>query len=360
MKTKLTISAALASLLIIPAAQAAPPGLADGAIAPLNLPGSFTPDPNTLVPMLEPSAAAEQLHASWEHMGSSGMRWVKPVLVRTNTFHGPRRGGAFDGTQASSLNWSGAAIEGTKGQYATSIASMIVEIPKVGVAMGQCQGSNVLDDTSVWLGFDGLDNGTVEQAGFSYDTWCSTAPSPIYAWIEAYPQSAISINNGNFPGHYGDVFPVSPGDVMVVWTAVNRDYKLVCATYENETANVATTACITAPGAFNADSVEWIVERDEESSGHINTLGNYRAIAMWALNAWDYSSGKFWGTAAAEPSAWGNSGNTLYYLSMNDDNGKVISKPNVRSPDMLLMNNVGSSWCVTGSSCVTQYADVPY
>jgi peptidase A4-like protein len=99
--------------------------------------------------------------------------------------------GNTDSTLTSG-NWAGYAATGsTYNQVSTSWTEPAVN----------CAQSPAYAHSSFWDGFDGLNNGTVEQAGSTSD--CDLGTASYYAWYEAYPNPQVQIPD-----------PVQPGDAM--------------------------------------------------------------------------------------------------------------------------------------------------
>lgn len=62
--------------------------------------------------------------------------------------------------------------------------------------------TGLMADTSVWVGIDGYDSGTVEQLGTASDYNPSTGQASYYAWWEMYPKFSHSVKT----------MDVNPGD----------------------------------------------------------------------------------------------------------------------------------------------------
>jgi Peptidase A4 family len=314
-----------------------------GAIA-LSIPGSFMPGTQPPEPpVLEQPSKVREAWAKLPYMNQ-----IKPILKRNEgVFHGPHQPIVSNSVSTTtSSNWSGAAIAANPSQYATTATSFIVVVPNASYAFNAPCPSNpgAQAYTGIWSGIDGFGNSTVKQAGLSIISNCLDQSS-VAPFIETYPNPEVIVTN----------FPIARGDVLVVWLWVDQASKVTCATWEDESQNAETSACLTAPAAFPASTVEWVVERPSLESGALTTLGNYVAAPIWAANAWDYNSGAMLATAAADPSYWGAPG-SFYFINMLDNNGNPISAPNPRVLDTLLMFDTGSAYCASG--CVTQFADV--
>jgi hypothetical protein len=314
--------------------------------APLNIPGAFMP--GTLPPEPPAIEGHQRGHAAWAKIPN--MHQIKPHLERhEGVFHAPAipgsspRSASVSAETAVTGNWSGSAVVGAPNQYATGATVMFVIMPTTSAVFGvNCAGPNATNFVAIWNGIDGFDGSTVEQAGIQAGMIaCQLQRSS--AFIEVYPEPEMGINN----------FYISPGDMVVIWTWVNQSAKQTCAAWENESKQNYTTACLTAPGAFRASTIEWVVERPEVGGG-LTTLSNYVTIPIWAAYSWDYVKGNIFASAAAPPSAWGSTG-TPYSISMADNNGNIISEPNPRFWDTLFMYDTGSAYCQAGASCEPRY-----
>jgi hypothetical protein len=123
--------------------------------------------------------------------------------------------------------------------------------------------------TVFWVGFDGFENSTVEQAGTAAQCGSGSKPQPsYYAWWEMYPTNGI-----------GDMtrVTVKPGDTIhaaVTYTASDATYALTVADLTDKQEYTQLTTC--APNLTCARaSAEWIVERPA-------TNGVYTPLADWS------------------------------------------------------------------------------
>lgn len=322
---------------------------------PLNLPGTCMP---ANIP--EPPQSSE-LHKAWEK--ASTLNQIKPVLkVNKDKFHGPSATNrvieADSSTNGVSIsytgNWSGSAVQGTANNvYGTGAIGFNTTIPNVVMPLGNTcakntSAQNTSSQVAIWAGFDGFTNATVEQAGINIVTYCEASPPPNlnYAWIEAYPNPEIEVSN----------FPIKNGDITYTWVTIEQSSKEVCATWLDVQQNNTTSACITAPEAFSANSFEFIVEAPTGGTQQI-PLANYVQTILSFTNVWDWKTGTFYGSGTATPQDWGASG-SFYYVYMEDANG-IISSPNPRYPDTLIMYNTGDSYCTPNTNCVTQFGYTP-
>ena len=352
MLTKSSISLAALSISLMTAAGAygQPPPL-PGA-TPLNIPGAFMPGE---LPPEPPDIAAQpaagvaaggasqrNTHSAWARIPNTQM--IKPHLVRREgVFHAPTIRAAKSGTSAQTAttdNWSGSAVIGKPGQYANAEIAMSLMVPYIAEAFGCAAHDQQWHYTSIWAGIDGDGTSTVEQAGVQVVSDCS-GPENITAFIETYPEPEVYIDN----------FPINVGDMVDVWVWLTG--ASTCATWENETRNTWTSACLTEPGPIQAASIEWVVERPLVGS-NLATLGNYITAPAWSQLAWNQKTGRVFAGAASEPSAWGSRG-TFYSISMTDNSGAVISEPNTRWWDTTLFYSTGSAYCDAGTTCEPRY-----
>jgi hypothetical protein len=309
---------------------------------PLNIPGAFMP--GTLPPEPPAIEGHQRGHAAWAKIPN--IRQIKPHLERhEGVFHAPASRASVSADTAVTGNWSGSAVVGVNNQYASGATYMSVLMPGISAAFGtDCAGPSAgkTNYVAIWNGIDGFGGSTVEQAGISAGMIaCQLARSNPF--IEVYPEPEVGIDN----------FYISPGDMVDIWTWVVQSAKLTCAAWENESQQKYTTACLTAPGAFPASTVEWVVERPQIGGG-FTTLSNYITVPIWSTMAWDYRTGIISASAVAPPSAWGSAG-TLYSISMTDNSGNLISEPNARWYDTLFMYDTGPAYCQAGASCQPRF-----
>jgi hypothetical protein len=121
--------------------------------------------------------------------------------------------------------------------------------------------------TLFWVGFDGFDNGTVEQAGTAAQCSSGTNPQPVYyTWWEMWPTNNIQI------------MPVTikPGDTIkakVTYTAKTASYSMNVVNKTNLQHYTQVSKC--DPNLSCArQSAEWIVERPTVD-------GAYTPLAKW-------------------------------------------------------------------------------
>jgi hypothetical protein len=106
------------------------------------------------------------------------------------------------GRDATSGNWSGYALTGSKGSVSEVTSSWTV--PSVMCSTGD-------QYSAFWAGIDGYGSNTVEQTGTESD--CVNGTGSYYAWYEFYPHFSYIISG----------MTIKPGDVMsAVVSAVGK------------------------------------------------------------------------------------------------------------------------------------------
>jgi hypothetical protein len=143
----------------------------------------------------------------------------------------------------------------------------------------------IQDDSSLWVGLDGLTSNDVLQDGTEQQAFGMSAfgaqwtIATYYAWVEFFPLGEQLITN----------FDVNPGDHLLgqVWLGnagsgptMNGAFG-VCLLY-NLTTNTNTIVYIPIPAGvtFTGSSAEWIMERPTVN-GALPDLSNYGAAWMW-------------------------------------------------------------------------------
>ena len=126
--------------------------------------------------------------------------------------------------------------------------------------------------TLFWVGFDGFDNGTVEQAGTAAQCGTSIKSAPTYyAWWEMYPTNTIQI----MP------LTIKPrNNIQATVTYVPQTAAFQMNITNNSTKKQYTETATCAAGLTCArDSAEWIVERPTVA-GVYTPLANWSAISL--------------------------------------------------------------------------------
>jgi hypothetical protein len=172
---------------------------------------------------------------------------------------------AWPGVSATILeaarNWSGWSDDDTQGNSYTQVGASWT-VPAI-----SCSGG--LSGVDLWVGLDGLTDGTVEQAGTGAQ--CFDGVPFYYTWWEMYPTNSVQI--------VGET--VSPGDSIYaqVVDQGGGNYSLHVADYSNSANSFFTTqAC---PNDCADASAEWIAEAPE-GSGYVLPLADY---GTWSVTA---------------------------------------------------------------------------
>ncbi len=167
---------------------------------------------------------------------------------------------AGPGLPTLSYNWSGYAV--TSSQPFNYVHSQFVQ-PTV-----SCTGAHNRW-TANWVGFDGFNNGTVEQDGTFAHCGGPKAATPIYeAWYEMYPNPSVF------------VFPVHAGDVMDT-TASYAGGKFTLTV--SDLSSGRTSSNVAVCGVCTRSSAEWIVERPALCNSafcYITALADFRTTTM--------------------------------------------------------------------------------
>lgn len=199
----------------------------------------------------------------------------------------------------TSTNWSGYADDNSKGNTYKSVTGHWTE-PKI----TGCN-ANVLSAVIFWVGFDGLTNSTVEQAGSLALCPGGGSTVPAYAtWWEMYPT-----NNIQFIGT-----TVKPGDSIAA-SVVRAGTKYTLKVTDSTTAgnNFSTTQTCSATSCLNA-SAEWIAEAPSTSSGEV-PLADFGG---WTVKNATVKSGLKSGTIKTFPND---------KITMEDASSVVLAQP---------------------------------
>jgi len=147
--------------------------------------------------------------------------------------------------ESTSANWSGYAVP-MIGSGITDTFSDVQgswQIPAV-------TGTNGIPAySSVWIGLDGYEDGTVEQIGTEQD-WTGSGHQD-YVWFEMYPGGSYLISG----------FPAKQGD----WISAQVQYE-GAGVYQLTIVNTTQSASFTVPGSYTTSatatrqSAEWVVE----------------------------------------------------------------------------------------------------
>ena len=187
---------------------------------------------------------------------------------------------------STSGNWSGYAVPGTSGSDTFTGVLGTWQVPTVTGSRGKTTYS------SVWVGLDGYDTGSVEQIGTEQD-WTKSGQQN-YAWFEMYPSGSYLIRG----------FPAYPGDsitAQVVYQG-NGVFQLTIANTTHKASYTVPSSYTTSP-TVTRQSAEWIVEAPW--SGHILPLADFGTVHFSDCLATSVGSGgeaepiSFW--SAADP-----------------------------------------------------------
>ncbi|MGA2557970.1 MAG: G1 family glutamic endopeptidase [Verrucomicrobiota bacterium] len=176
--------------------------------------------------------------------------------------------------ESTSGNWSGYAVprEGSGVSDAFSDVQGSWVVPTVTGTRGSATYS------SVWVGLDGYETGTVEQIGTEQD-WTGRAQAN-YVWFEMYPSGAYEITG--FPANPGDTISAQvqyAGRVKVpVGRGKTQTESVFTLTIINHTHNVSyvVPSSYTTVATAARASVEWVAEAP--SSRRILPLADFGTV----------------------------------------------------------------------------------
>ncbi len=159
-------------------------------------------------------------------------------------------GGGGSGFGWASSNWSGYAVTGSTGSYASVTGQWTV--PTVQPSSGSTYSSS-------WIGIDGFNNSSLIQTGTEQDYYAGAAH--YYAWWEILPAAETPITT----------MTITPGDKMSATIAQGSSGTWTITIADSTTGGTFTTAqAYSGPGS----SAEWI-EEAPTIGGHIATLAHY-------------------------------------------------------------------------------------
>jgi len=150
---------------------------------------------------------------------------------------------------ATSTNWSGYAVTGSKGSVTSVTGSWV--IPAANCSM------TPTGYASFWVGIDGWSSNSVEQIGTDSD--CSSGTPAYYAWYEFYPHPSF---------YAGALTNLSVGDVMSATVSYNSKTSEFTATI-SDLSKSPPLSYTTTFKSHSADrsSAEWIAEAPSGSGG---------------------------------------------------------------------------------------------
>jgi hypothetical protein len=160
---------------------------------------------------------------------------------------------------ADSYNWGGYAVTGTDFTKAEGTWT----VPTVNCT----KSPNAW--VSIWVGIDGYNSSTVEQAGTL--TWCNRTTPEYYTWYELYPAATTYIST----------VPSAPGNKMFAEISYNgSEFKLQI---KNQTTDKSYSIS-KAVASAERTSAEWIVEAPETITG-ITNLADFTKASFSAASA---------------------------------------------------------------------------
>ncbi len=209
-----------------------------------------------------------------------------------------------------STNWSGYAVTGGKGSV--NYVSGSWTVPAI---QGTCPSTNQY--SSDWVGIDGYNSGTVEQAGTDSD--CKGGTPTYYAWYEFYPHPSFLIG----------ALTVHPGDKIVASVQFSGRSFTLKITDTSTGQSFSTSAKV---NTAQRSSAEWITEAPS-SSGGILPLADFGTIS--------------WGTDGANTATIGGVshmigswGSNVHQITMVTSGGAAKASPSSLASD-------GSSFSVS-------------
>jgi hypothetical protein len=164
--------------------------------------------------------------------------------------------------EGTSSNWSGYAVfaAGSKKSQGESwtYVSGTWTVPTVSPTAG------VTSYSSIWVGLDGYNSGTVEQIGTEQDV-SSTGSTRYTAWYELYPKMPVTIS-----------YAVSPGDRMTASVSYvgKSSFTLTISDDHWNAPFQVTRTCANA----KRSSAEWIVEAPW--SGGVLPLADFGVVTF--------------------------------------------------------------------------------
>jgi len=167
-------------------------------------------------------------------------------------------GAARNGSSKQSYNWAGYVDIGARGTFTHAAGSWAVP------AVTTCGAEDQI--MSNWIGLDGWNDNSVEQAGTT--SWCYEGTATYFTWYEMYPGPAIEVGKSVHPG---DQIRTSIARSGANYTLVVTDSTHPAASFTHK-ATCALTKCLDT-------SAEWIVERPAFAIG-VAPLADY---GTWAL-----------------------------------------------------------------------------
>ncbi|WP_291764993.1 G1 family glutamic endopeptidase [Caldivirga sp. UBA161] len=215
-----------------------------------------------------------------------------------------------------SLNWAGYAVPAKEGTV-TSVAGSFI-VPSV-----TCTEQTTY--VALWVGLDGYNDSTVEQAGILGE--CEHGEAHYYVWYEFYPSAAVFLSS----------MTAAPGDkVYINVTHISGDYFKINITIIPIKGKVESSILGGSVSGADLSSAECILERPMVN-GHLSTLANFGE----AYYGQDYTNilNTCYATIGGVTGPFG-SFSSVVSITMVNYNGKVLASPSSLTPD-------GSSFIVT-------------
>ncbi|HEX9065832.1 MAG TPA: G1 family glutamic endopeptidase [Streptosporangiaceae bacterium] len=227
----------------------------------------------------------------------SGLRLAQVTLPRTHLPH------LTPHSVVTSSNWSGYAAVAKKGVRLRYVAAHFT-IPSVNCTKSKLGSQNVAY-ASNWVGLDGFNSGTVEQAGV--DSFCDQTRTAQYdAWYEMYPLGPVVFSG------------VNPGDAISVSVYLNGSKYNLALTDLTTGGKFATSASCPKNSTCRDSSAEVITEDPGDAEPVIDLADfgqvNFTGIAVTSANGTrgTLTGNKLW---------------TSSEIVMKNSGGRVMAQP---------------------------------
>jgi hypothetical protein len=219
----------------------------------------------TLPILLKPAKVPQARQAA-----SNSSRYVLERIPASAVHHGHTAAPHMKIAESTSGNWSGYAVPAPSGGSFTDVKGSWT-VPSV------TGSKNSHTYSSIWVGLDGYNDGTVEQLGTEQD-WTGKTGS-YYVWFEMYPNYAYKING----------FPITPGDQFtaeVTYAGLTNGNQIFTLSIANTSQHVSYTipASYTTTSGIQLQSAEWIVEAPS-SFGGVLPLANFGTASLYGCTA---------------------------------------------------------------------------
>jgi hypothetical protein len=171
------------------------------------------------------------------------------------------------GQKDRSYNWAGWAVQSGlqhPSERVVSRASGQWTVPAV-----TCTDEDAW--SSVWVGIDGFDNGTVQQAGTAQA--CKGGQAQYFAFYQTYPNPLVMLP-----------ILVRPGDVVSAEIRYLGVLNLYALSLTNRTLTLNIALPVTLPEIARSQatrrSAEWVVEAPNTSDGRILPLADFGSVTF--------------------------------------------------------------------------------